>query len=134
MVVNDAGATLTDRLNILIADDEEPIRQFVREALEGAGYQVVEARNGVECLRLIRAQHVDLVITDILMPDMDGLELVGVLSRDFPHLRIITMSGGKMSQLNRGISQHLGAHATLAKPFTLAHLQEMVANLLGTKR
>ena len=121
------------RASVLVIDDEEPIRQLLREALEGAGYQVWEASTGIEGVRQVCAQPVDLVITDILMSDMDGLEIVGMLHRDFPNIRIIAISGGSKDLDYCAVAKMLGAHETIPKPFALSHLLETVAHLLETK-
>ena len=68
---------------ILVIDDDEPVRVSLRRALGMAGYEVVEATNGDEGVRLHREEPFDLVITDILMPEKDGLEVIRELRRDF---------------------------------------------------
>src|SRR5215831_7102565 len=79
---------------ILVIDDEDPIRRLLRAALEQRGHQVVEARQGKEALDLHRSQPVELVITDILMPEKDGLEVIMALRREAPQLKVIAISGG----------------------------------------
>ena len=133
MATSCSGTPVTDRPKILVIDDEEPIRQLLHEALEGAGYQVWEASTGIEGLRQVCAQPVDLVITDILMSDMDGLEIVGTLHRDFPNIRIIAISGGSKDLDYCVVAKMLGAHETIPKPFALSHLLETVTHLLETK-
>ncbi len=81
-------------LSVLIVDDQVQIRQLIRDALEGAGYHVVEARDGKAGLERYREQSTDLVFMDILMPDQDGLEAITALWRKFPDPRIIAMTGG----------------------------------------
>ena len=88
-----AGLSGCPMASVLVVDDEVPILHLLRKTLEGAGYQVWEALSGTEGLRQVCAQPIDVVITDILMSDMDGLEMIGELHRNFPNVRIIAISG-----------------------------------------
>ena len=110
---------------ILIIEDEEQTRRMIVEVLQRAGYEVSEARDGVEGLRRYRESPTDLIITDILMPGKEGLETIMELRRDFPRIKIIAMSGGgRTGNLNfLDIAERLGAQRTLQKPF---HLQEVL--------
>ena len=74
---------------ILIIDDEEPVRVLLRSALQADGYEVVEAVNGREGLELYRRKPADLVITDILMPELNGLDMLLELTREFLHAKVI---------------------------------------------
>jgi two-component system chemotaxis response regulator CheY len=112
---------------ILIIDDEKPIRRLLRKTLEGAGYEVIEARNGQEGLRLYRLRPTDLVITDLLTPENDGLESIHILRREYPGAKIVAMTGGTGESNFLDTATVLGAHRTLAKPFSLVQL-------LGTVR
>jgi YesN/AraC family two-component response regulator len=107
---------------VLIIDDEEAVRGLLREALEFAGHQVAEARNGQEGLQRYRAGPTDLVITDILMPEKNGLELIEELRHSFPSTKIIALTGGGQEFLNR--AKQLGAHRGYEKP---VHLWEVLA-------
>jgi two-component system response regulator (stage 0 sporulation protein F) len=78
---------------ILIIDDEEIIRVLLRSALEEVGYEVTEAANGREGLELYRRRPADLVITDIIMPELDGLDMLLELTREFLHAKVIAISG-----------------------------------------
>lgn len=112
---------------ILIIDDEKPIRRLLRKTLEGAGYEVIEARNGQEGLRLYRLRPTDLVITDLLTPENDALESIHILRREYPGAKIVAMTGGTGESNFLDTATVLGAHRTLAKPFSLVQL-------LGTVR
>ena len=107
---------------ILIIDDEEIIRVLLRSALEAAGYEVTEASNGHEGLERYRQRPTDLVITDILMPEMNGLDMLLELTREFLHAKVIAISGagGEKNVLN--IAKLLGARQTFQKPFSIPHL------------
>src|SRR5688572_234064 len=79
---------------ILVIDDDEQVRALLYEILDRAGFKVVEATNGVEGLKLYRAQPADLVITDLIMPEKEGVETILELRREFPDVRVVAISGG----------------------------------------
>jgi two-component system response regulator (stage 0 sporulation protein F) len=106
--------------SILVIDDEPIIRALLRTVLEGAGHTVTEATNGREALALYRQQPADLVVTDIYMPELNGLDLILELTREFPNVKVIAISGaqgGQASVLNA--AKLLGARQTFLKPFSL---------------
>jgi CheY-like chemotaxis protein len=116
--------------SVLVVDDQDQVRQLIRETLEQAGYEVEEARDGKEGLDRYRAKSTDLVIMDILMPDQDGLEAIMTLRREFPDTRVIAMTGGSdtIGVLNfLDVAKMLGARRTLQKPFELKVLLDTVA-------
>lgn len=115
---------------ILIVDDDKSIRCILREILEHAGYEVDEARNGQEGLQHYRARPSDLVITDILMPEKNGLETIKELRHDFPYVKIIAMFG---SPRFRETIQQLGVQPTLQKPFSLHELLEVVQAVVSNQ-
>ena len=78
---------------ILVIDDQEPVRTLLRAALEGDGHEVLEASNGLLGLERSRERAADLVIVDMLMPEMNGLDLMAELNRTLPHVKVIAMSG-----------------------------------------
>ena len=78
-------------MHILVVDDEEGIRKLLKESLEE--YRVTDASDGEEALNHIRAERPDLIVTDIKMPNMDGLGLANQLLKDYPHIPIIALSG-----------------------------------------
>ncbi|PCJ62824.1 MAG: hypothetical protein COA79_01490 [Planctomycetota bacterium] len=80
--------------NILLVDDNDELREFLVEVLSHENYTVAEANNGREALKLLASQSFDLVITDILMPEMEGIELVKNIKKDYPGLKLIGMTGG----------------------------------------
>ena len=119
--------------NILIIDDETPIRSMVRLILERAGYTVREAQDGIEGIRVFRETPADLVITDLIMPNKDGIGMIIELKKDFPELKIIAMSGGGLNRPEgylRG-AQKLGAACTLSKPLNRNDLLRAVRDTLN---
>jgi len=78
---------------ILLIDDEESVRTVFKSMLERAGYEVLSADNGKHGLRLLEHQAVDLMLVDIFMPEMDGLELIPVVRKRYPRIKIISISG-----------------------------------------
>jgi CheY-like chemotaxis protein len=115
---------------ILVVDDEPGIRGLLRASLAEAGYTVLEAGNGREALQLIQHNAVNLVITDLVMPEQEGIETIQALRRKHGQIKIIAMSGqlaGPMLQA----AEKLGAHASLAKPIEPTLLRHTVARLLS---
>ena len=105
---------------ILVADDEPLVRNTLRRILEIDGHEVVEAENGEVALELFREQACDLVIADLFMPVMDGLELLNELSQRFPGAKLIAISGSIYERRPRflEIAGRIRSVRTLAKPFT----------------
>jgi len=118
---------------ILLIDDEETVRLTVGEILKRAGYDVESAADGRSGLDLFQRHNFDLLITDLLMPEGDGLETIMALRRGRKPLKIMVISGcgQTLGTEYMKIAQHLGADVSLAKPFTRAELLEAVAKLLG---
>jgi two-component system response regulator VanR len=115
---------------ILLIDDEEQVRMLFQVALEGAGYRVLTAESGKHGLRLLERQEVDVMLVDLLMPDMDGLELIPLLRKTRPAIKIIAISGGSGEWDYLDAAKSLGAHATLKKPFSVQELLEAVSSQL----
>ena len=108
---------------ILIIDDEGIIRVLLRPALEAAGYEVTQATNVRQGLELYRHRPTDLVITDILMPELNGLEMLLALTREFIHAKVIAISGAGEE---KNIAKLLGARQTFQKPFSMPQLLDAV--------
>jgi CheY-like chemotaxis protein len=119
-------------LEILVADDVEEIRRLIAEWLRGAGHRVTLANNGAQVVRLMRQQHFDLIVTDVLMPDGDGLEVILAARRESRPPRILAISGGGSYMTGPDclrVAKGVGAHATLMKPFNRAQLLAAVERL-----
>ena len=111
---------------ILIIDDEEGIRTLLRTTLEAAGHEVMEAPNGRIGLELYRLRPTDLIITDILMPELNGLDLILALTRQFLHAKVIAITGGGGETNVLDVAKLLGARRTFHKPFSIPQLLEAV--------
>jgi DNA-binding NtrC family response regulator len=111
---------------ILIIDDEEPIRALLRTTLEWAGYEVTEAPNGRIGLELYRHRPTDLVITDILMPELNGLDMLLALTREFLHAKVIAISGAGGEHNVLDAAKLLGVRRTFQKPFSMTRLLDAV--------
>jgi CheY-like chemotaxis protein len=109
-----------DRMRILIVDDEEEILRLMRRTLED--YDTVEAHNGEEALAMLEELPVDLVITDIRMPDMDGYQLLKVIRKRFPDVRVLAMSGAVTGD---DVEEH-GFEAFIEKPMDPNGIREIV--------
>lgn len=120
--------------SILIIDDEPQIRSMIRLVLERAGYSVMEAADGVEGIRRFHENPVNLIITDLIMPNKDGIGMIIELKKEFPDVKIIAMSGGGLNRPEgylRG-AQKLGAACTLSKPINRQELLRVVKDTLGS--
>jgi CheY-like chemotaxis protein len=118
---------------ILIIDDEDPVRNMLRQVLERAGHEVAEAPDGNVGMQHVREQPIELVVTDILMPEQEGIETIRRLHRDFPCIKVLAISGGgRRKNLDVLLeAEFFGAHHVLAKPFERAELLEAVSTLLA---
>jgi two-component system response regulator (stage 0 sporulation protein F) len=104
--------------SILIVDDDAPIRAMLRRILEEDGHQIREATNGEIGLMLYRDAPADLVITDILMPERDGMEVTLALTQEFLDVRVIAITGTIGDQNFLNIAKLFGARRVIQKPFT----------------
>lgn len=117
---------------ILVVDDEDSLRRLLKAVLERAGHDVITANNGFEAVRLVDAEPFDLVITDLIMPEMEGIQTIGQLRRLAPDTKIIAMSGGGRGSAGDylDLAKQLGATMSLAKPFTPDSLLAAVKSTL----
>lgn len=122
-------AAATKPLAIIVADDVEEIVRLLQQYLEDAGHKVACVSTGHEVIRLLRQQHFDLVITDVLMPDGDGLDVIVAAKRDYSGTRVLAISGGGKYMVARDclrIAKGVGAHGLLLKPFNRQQLLSAV--------
>jgi CheY-like chemotaxis protein len=112
---------MTSALTILVVDDTQAVRVVIDSLLQIPGHRVITLENGTGVAKVLDHQHVDLVLTDLLMPEMDGFALIKEIRPKWPTLPIIAMSGGgnfSMPECCLDQAKLLGASAVLAKPFT----------------
>lgn len=119
---------------ILFVDDDREFRATQEEALKRANYEAVSVSNGKEALAMLEVADFDLLITDIIMPEMEGIELIREITKTRPALKVIAISGGGRG--NPGdylmIAQKLGVSEVLAKPYSREDLLSAVRNTLAT--
>ncbi len=115
---------------ILVAEDEPTVRAFIARALAISGHDTIVAEDGQRALEALFDQQFDLLLTDIAMPELDGIALALKAARDFPDMRILMMSG-YAHERQRAHNLDVLAHAVLPKPFDLATLRETVSAALA---
>jgi DNA-binding NtrC family response regulator len=123
-------------MRILLIDDEQMVRKIVRKMLERNGHQVTEAENGRLGLEQLKTGTFELVITDIIMPEMEGVETLMTVREQYPSVKVIAMSGGGRTGNIDFLSaaEKLGASAILHKPFTLGALTTAIEQTFGTQK
>ena len=117
--------------SILVVDDDDLVRSFLRSILEQDGHQVREAPNGKAGLISYRQSPADLVITDIFMPDQDGMDVTLELTREFLDARVIAMTGATGDQNFLSVAKLFGARDVLEKPFTVEQVRRVVQYTLA---
>jgi len=115
--------------SILIVDDDEQVRDVVKRKLEQCGYDVCEAADGEEASNTLRVIPFDLVITDIIMPEKDGIQIIDLVRREYPGLKVVVISAPG-NKLYLESAAGLGADRAFLKPLKLEELAEAVAELL----
>jgi PAS domain S-box-containing protein len=131
--VREALGEAKRRGRILVADDEAGVRKFLRTILEDGGYEVIEAENGKQALEQARTRRFDLVITDLVMPEQEGIETIRALSREVAGIGIIAISGAYGGRYLE-VARLLGAQAVLSKPVSPDLLLANVAASLRSRR
>ncbi len=118
---------------ILVIDDDEQFLRLMQAMLQRGNFDVVVAHSGKQGVRICENTHFDLVITDLIMPDMEGLEVIMELKQKAPNVKILAVSGGgrndPVGYLN--LAMALGAHGALTKPFGLETLLKTVGQLVS---
>lgn len=119
--------------SVLIIDDDDMVRTMLLRTITRGGHEAFGARDGAEGVARFREHPADLVITDIFMPNQEGLATIMELRRVTPNLKIIAISGGgaRASLDVLPVAEALGAQKTLRKPFTPAEVMEAVNEVLG---
>jgi len=115
---------------ILVVDDDPEIRDLLQDCLRAAGHELIFAANGKDAVDLCAAHPVELVITDLIMPEKEGLETIQELRARWPDLKIIAISGAPTDWKVLEVARKLGAHQTLAKPFLPDEILAVVRTVL----
>lgn len=120
---------------ILVIDDQADLRAMIEMTLVSAGFHVVGAANGREAIRAVAKEKIDLVLTDLLMPERDGLEVMADLRRSRPDLPVIAMSGGGRmpADFYLKVARTFGAKTILEKPFSPEQFLEKIGGVLSDK-
>jgi len=120
------------KLRILVADDEPELVELVEFNLKQAGYSIATAVDGAEALKKARSQPPDLILLDIMMPEMDGLEVCKILRREPATAKVpIIMLTAKASEIDRVLGLELGADDYLTKPFSVRELLLRIKKILA---
>lgn len=131
--VSNVGMKRPRSVRVLVVDDNPDMRSFVKLVLEGAGFEAQVAADGQRALDLQRERPADVLITDIFMPESDGIELIARFKSGFPQVKIIAMSGGghvsKKDYLP--VAKAIGADGVLQKPFAAETLLRMLQDLVA---
>jgi CheY-like chemotaxis protein len=118
---------------ILLVDDDDQFRSMLSALLRRSGYEVQEARNGNEATMMYRSQQTDLVITDLIMPEKEGLETIREIRHTNPGVRIVAMSGGGRKGLEDylEVAKVFGARVVIDKPFTHQEILGAISKALA---
>jgi len=121
-----------DMAKILIIDDDNQFREMLHEMVKREGYIVFSALDGAEGMKIFKQEKPDLVITDIIMPEKEGLETILELKKNVPEVKIIAISGGGRSHPGDYLltAKYFGADKTLAKPFSKSELLNSIVEVL----
>ena len=117
---------------ILIADDKPEVLELVRVSLEGEDYQIIDASDGKEALEKIKKEKPDIVLLDIVMPKVDGFEVLSQLKKDIKLKEIpVIMLTARGQKLDKDKGRELGAQDYIVKPFSPSHLLYKIEEVLG---
>lgn len=121
------------KANVLVAEDNPAVREFITRALTSAGYTVAPAIDGQQALDMLALNKYDVLVSDIVMPNVDGIALAMKAVRLFPALRIVMISGYAQERM-RAHNLDALVHKVIAKPFSLEEICEAVKNALELPR
>ncbi|MBI4008115.1 MAG: response regulator [Planctomycetes bacterium] len=133
MIISNNIKDETTKKRILFVDDEETLRLSIKQVLSEDGYEVITAKNGTEALELAHAEGFDLVITDLRMPGLSGLQLVSEIKKTDPLTKVIVISAyGSMETVIEAM--RLGVNDFVAKPFKVKSMKEIVTKILNVSK
>ncbi|MCP4634125.1 MAG: response regulator [candidate division Zixibacteria bacterium] len=118
---------------VLVVDDDDRLRSMLTEALRNYGYRTFGAMDGPEALSILERERFDIVITDIRMPDMDGITLMKKIKNRFPRVPVVIITGYAHAYTRQKVFE-AGADGFLSKPFRLRRIEEILRNFLGGVR
>jgi CheY-like chemotaxis protein len=124
---------MTEQSKILVVDDSKELTEVIHEYMETCGFTVETTTESTDALRLIAANGYDVIISDIHMPVIDGLELMGLIKNRYPDLPVVLITGYSISEA-RKIAMEKGADAFVAKPFHMKEILDVVTDILNRKR
>ena len=123
--------TTTDSsVKILVAEDNPAVREFIERALQSSGARVTCVADGQQALDALAKDHYDVVVTDIVMPNVDGIALALKAVRQYPHLKIVMISGYAQERM-RAHNLDALVHRIIAKPFSLEEICEAVQDVIA---
>jgi len=117
---------------ILVAEDDRAVREFVKRALDHRGHEVTTVEDGLQALTVLQTETFDLLITDIVMPGLDGIALALKMAKDKPELRILMMSGYS-AERQRAHNLDSPIHKVVPKPFSLKEICDAAEGALAGK-
>ena len=117
---------------VLVIDDEEPVREYIRCILEDEGMKVVDSPNGNDAVAIMNANTVDLVITDLVMPEKEGIETIREIMSYNKKCKIIAMSGAVYRDTYLNVTKVLGVHEVISKPFQREVFLELIYKVLNS--
>jgi len=115
---------------ILIVEDSKSARMFIKNILNEAGHETMEAENGNVCLKILENEKFDLIIMDIVMPEKEGIETIMISKEKYPELPVIAISGVSLSETYLKSAKRFGADLTLYKPFNKEEILEAIGKIL----
>ena len=124
-----ASTSVDCKGRILVVDDEEQLRRLFRTILTSAGYEVFEADDGKQAMECVEKESLDLIITDLVMPERDGIEIIRGIHSGYPHLKIVAISGAFDGNFLK-VAKAMGAYAVLLKPISIGNLLSVVHRAL----
>lgn len=137
------SATPSAAPRLMIVDDEPDVRAAMARVLERAGFEVLLVASADEAIAALRTERVDLLITDMIMPGLNGAELIRVVKRDFPEIRVVAISGGGnfwpqgykpeaiTTSAYLAAAEKAGADGAISKPFEILELLEVVRSVIA---
>ena len=118
-------------IRVLVVDDDTKMRELLLDTLSALGYQTLGAQDGEEALSLLDKEKIDLVVTDIRMPKMDGVVLLGEIKKKNPHLPVVLITGFDYIYPIEEIMEK-GANGFISKPFRIGRIEELMSKILKT--